>query len=138
MGTVSTQSRADNPEGREMANILDEDSLDPKMAYRFVQVRSKRVAEAKRMGYRTVSRKEDGVKTMFELDENDGSDSIVDGDTVLMKIPKAELKRRERAKQERTKARLASADSKFREMAERSGMRVATEGVGREPKGKGE
>ena len=129
MGRIMVEERRDV----QLSHILDESTLDPRMHYRFIQVRSKRVSQAKRMGYVTVDRDEHGVRTLAGDDQDDGSGAIVDGDTVLMMIPKDRHERRRRDSQRKRISRLRSADRRFRQLAEESGIRVAEDGVGREP-----
>lgn len=133
MGSISVKSRADNPLARQISNILDESTLDPEMHYAFVQERSTNIARKKMLGYRQVNREEHGVKTVAGLDEDDGTGAIRDGDTVLMMVPKKDKEARDRQKQSLRKTRLANADGRFKEMAARSGVKIATEGVGNEP-----
>lgn len=128
-GSISSKDRRDP----ELSSMLEDDTLDPAMHYRFFQVRPGRIAQARAKGYRKVSREEDGVRTLFDHDEDDGTDAIVHGDRVLMQIPKEEFERgRQRVKQ-LTEGRLTASDSRFREKAKQSGIRVAESSLGREP-----
>ena len=133
-GSILVTERVDH----ELSNILDMDTLDPEMHYHFVQRRQKRISSAMRQGYRTVV-PEDGVKCLFdEMQKDDGTGAILDGDTVLMMTTKDNFERRDKAKDTRRRGRIASADQRFRTLADRSGIRVADKGVGKEPLGPGE
>lgn len=134
MARIAVEERSDP----ETAGILDSDTLDPRMHYRFIQVRPKRIASAKRAGYKPVDRKRDGVRTLVEGDQDDGTGAIVDGDTVLMMIPREAHRRRRLASKQRRIGRLRSADRRFRQLAAQSGVTVAEENTGKEPKGPGD
>ncbi len=133
-GTIAVRDRGN----AELSNILDLDTLDPTMHYHFVQRRQRRISAAIRQGYRAVV-KEDGVKPLFEgMHEDDGTGTILDGDTVLMMTTRENYDRRSLEKENRRKGRIASADQRFRNLAQRSGVRVADKAVGNEPTVPGE
>lgn len=103
----------------ELAGIVDLDSLDPAMHYRFVHERPQRLSRLRAKGYRLVSASEDGVKLIMEDEKAD--DKIRDGDAVLMCIPKERfLEGRKRVAQV-TRGRLAAPTAQFRKKTRGAG-----------------
>lgn len=83
---AEVQSRAELPE--EMQGLIDVDTLDTKTYYyRLVQDRPQNMARKRVKGYEPVLAEEEGVKLLTGEVSADGL--IRDGDTVLMRIPKA-------------------------------------------------
>lgn len=97
----------------DLEQILDLDTLDPDMHYRFVHERPQRQARVKAKGYRPVLAGEDQVKPLVE--DMIGPDGIIrDGDTILMCCPKDRFKNRRKLLAEQNRARLAAPKGQFR------------------------
>lgn len=103
--------------------LLDSDTLDPDMHYRFVLRSPTRLAQARAKGYTEVSRA-DGVKTLYDSADDDGTGVIMHGSRVLMCIPKAKHEARERRKQSVANARLRSPVETVKSKARRAGVKV--------------
>lgn len=103
----------------DLHGIVDPESLDPDMHYRFVQNRPQRIARMRSRGYKVVSASEDGVKTLLEDEAAD--DTIRDGDTVLMATPKPRFEAGRKQLRKVTQGRLSSPKSQFRKKAKKAG-----------------
>lgn len=104
----------------EIVGILDSETLDPDMHYRFAQDRPQRVARLRAKGYRLVSVAQDGVKTLLE-DGESADDRIRDGDTVLMCCLKEKFKEGRRKIAKVSRGRLSTPVANFRKKARGAG-----------------
>jgi hypothetical protein len=103
--------------------LLDPDTLDPDMHYRFVLRSPTRVAQARAKGYVEVSRA-DGVRTLYDEADDDGTGVIMHGSRVLMCCPKAKREARERRMLQVANARLRSPVEGVKTKARRAGVKV--------------
>lgn len=111
---ASVRSRkTSHPDMAELEGIVDLDTLDPDMHYRFGHERPQRQARLKAKGYRVVKVSQDKVKPVLE-DMVGPDDTIRDGDTVLMCCPQERWKGRRRQLAETNRARLAAPKGQFR------------------------
>ena len=114
MSTV--ESRA----GAEEGLMVDPDSLDPKMHYRWVKNEQGRIAKRVSQGYRFVERKE--VKLLVENEETpDGK--VVNYDAVLMCCDLRRRKNREKEVAQRSKEWLKGPEADFKKKLRESGAR---------------
>lgn len=127
-GTFEMEDRRDPQESA----LLDPESLDPDMHYRFFNTSPSRIARARALGYRVVKR-EDGVRTLYDQEDDDATGTIVHGDRVLMMISKEKYDNRRRRKSQLATERLAGPARRFRSQAKQAGVRVAEESLGHEP-----
>jgi hypothetical protein len=104
--------------------ILDEETLDPNMHYRFIQERPTSISRAKLKGYRLVRPSETDVRTLYDQEDQPGEDIIKHGDRILMAIPKSKHHRNRRDISEMTLRRLQSNDQKVRELARQSKVEI--------------
>ena len=104
--------------------ILDEDTLDPNMHYRFIQERPTSLSRARLKGYRLVKPSETDVRTLFDQEDKPGEDIIKHGDRVLMAIPKSKHHQHRRDISEMTLRRLQSNDQKVRELASKTRVEI--------------
>lgn len=104
--------------------ILKEDTLDPKLHYRFVQQRPTQVSRYKLKGYRVVRPSEDGVETLYDQEDKPAEDIIKHGDRVLMAIPKPKYHQLAARVKERAISRLQTNEEKFRSTAKRRGVKI--------------
>lgn len=130
-GKMDIEDRRDPQESA----LLDADSLDPEMHYRFFHTSQTRIARARSLGYRTVDKVRDGVKTLWDQEDDDSTGTIVHGDRILMMIPKDKYDSSRRRKSNLAKERLSGPARSFRSKAKRAGVRIAEEGLGNEPSG---
>jgi hypothetical protein len=107
---ISVQDRTEP----ELALVLDPDSLDKNLHYRFVDDRPTNVARKKALGYRVVSRTKDKVRTAIEL-EHTSDDTIRHADMILMCAPKEKVLERRRGRRELVKSRLQATEDNFKE-----------------------
>lgn len=103
--------------------LLDPETLDSDMHYRFVLRSPTRVAQARAKGYVEVSR-EDGVRTLYDQADDDGTGVIMHGSRVLMCCPKAKKEARERRMLNLANARLRSPVEGVKTKARRAGVKV--------------
>lgn len=99
------------------------DTLDPNTYYRWVRADDTRVGTLRGRGYRFVKRS-DGVKTLFDQDDNDGSDSIRHGDRVLMCISKEKQERKVAERAALRESRLRRPMQQFKDKARQAGVRA--------------
>lgn len=119
MSTIaSVESRADAQESL----LLDFDTLDPNMQYRWVLNISLRIAKRTGQGYRLVSRSKDGVKTVLQNEEKP-DDCIYNGDSVLMCCDRREYETRRSATLQIAHDRLSYPKAEFKRRHARSGAR---------------
>lgn len=104
----------------ENEGILDRETLDPSMHYRFVQERPQRVARLRARGYRPVSVSEDGVRTLLQEGET-ADDRIRDGDTILMCCPKEKFKENRKKVAAIARGRMAAPVANFRKKTRGTG-----------------
>lgn len=103
---------------------LEEDSLDPEMHYRFVSERQARQARHRALGYRPVSRSEDGVKLTTDSTDGAAEDLIRVGDTILMCTPKTKYEGRRNRIDSVARARLEAPEGQFRKKAKAADANV--------------
>lgn len=103
----------------ELAGIVDLDSLDPAMHYRFAHERPQRISRLRAKGYRVVSVSGDGVRTLLE--EESADDKIRDGDAILMCIPKEKFEAGRKKIAQVTRGRLAAPTAQFRKKTRGAG-----------------
>jgi hypothetical protein len=104
----------------EIEGIVDRETLDPSMHYRFAQERPQRIARLRAKGYRLVSVSEDGVKTLLG-DAEAADDRIRDGDTILMCCPKERFLEGRKKVAKITRGRLAAPVAQFRKKTKGAG-----------------
>lgn len=115
---AEVKSRGLDPE---LSGIIDTETLDNEnYYYRLVQERPQRIARMKARGGTFVSATEDGVKT-FLGDDAFADDKIRDGDTILMKFPRAKHEERKKAVRQLTRKRLAVPEAQFRKKTKKAG-----------------
>lgn len=114
MAHVTAEDRYDPQE----VLILDPESLDPTKHYRFVRNDPQNIARKKVQGYRVVSRKEDKVKTLTELESTD--DSIQLNDLILMCCHKSTHQARQSRLKGVSQGRLEAAKQKLQEKVDRA------------------
>lgn len=101
---------------------LDPDTTDSEMQYRFVHDDRMNVSRKRMRGYRPVT-KEDGVRTLVEVD--DSADGLIRvGDTILMMCPKDKYKRRKKAQREFSEGRLGTPKTRVKDLARDSKVKV--------------
>lgn len=105
------------------SSLLDEDTLEEDKHYRFVLRSPTRVAQARAKGYREV-KKEDGVRTLYDQEDDDGTGVIMHGSRVLMACPREKYEARERRRLDLTNARLRSPVEGVKTKARRAGVEV--------------
>lgn len=132
-GHMEMEDRRDPQESA----ILDQESLDPEMHYRFFNTSQTRIARARALGYRVVKRS-DGVLTLWDQEDDDSTDTIVHGDRVLMMIPKEKYDTRRRRKSNIARERLSGPARSFRSKARRAGVTVAEDNLGHKSEPTGE
>lgn len=104
--------------------LLKEETLDAEKHYRFVNFTSAtRLSRARAKGYREVSR-EDGVETLFDQADDDGTGLIKHGDRVLMACPKEQYETRRRRKLNLANARLSGPAEQFKSKAKKARVQV--------------
>lgn len=103
----------------EIEGIVDRETLDPSMHYRFVQERPQRIARMRAKSYRLVSVSEDKVRSLLEDETAD--DRIRDGDTVLMCCPKERFQERRKKVNAVTRGRMAAPVANFRKKTRGAG-----------------
>lgn len=118
MTIASVVSRADPQSNL----LLDEDSLDPKMEYRWVLNTPAQLARRSGQGYRLVSRDEDEVRTLVPA-EKAADDYIYNGDSVLMCCPKGTVRERRERNVQLASDRLETPVSQFKKEHQQSGAR---------------
>ena len=99
--------------------LVDPETLDPSLHYRFGREGRIRQARLRARGYRPVHRG-DGVRLLSDdnpEDEGDPDEVIRVGDLVLMACPKAEYERRQQKAQDLANRRLENADARFKKKA---------------------
>jgi hypothetical protein len=104
--------------------VLDPDSLDPNLHYRFVQHRPTQVARAKMAGYRIVSPTDSGVKTIHDQEDGHPENVIKHGDRVLMATPKAKHKQNRDDLRRLTNQRLESNSQRVKELAKEKKVKL--------------
>jgi len=104
--------------------ILDEDTLDKGMHYRFIQTRPAAVARAKLKGYRVVKPSEDGVKTLYDQEDADAEDVIKHGDRILMAVPKARHQKHRKDVRDLATSRIKSVEAKTRQLAREAKIKI--------------
>lgn len=107
--------------------MVDPDSLDPDMYYRFVQMRPNRLAQLRARGYRPVSRSEDGVRLIYDMEQGGAEDTVQVGDTILMCLPKSIATERRSRRDRLRDARLSAPEGQFRKKATRADVPVVTD-----------
>lgn len=95
---------------------LDMTTIDPSLHYRWVQNSKMRIARHRLLGYRTVLRKS-GVKLSSDVDDDQGDDTIIVGDMILMACDKNKFDRRKRGEEMQATTRLSSVKGKFKKKA---------------------
>lgn len=104
--------------------LVDPESLDPDMHYRFAYESSNRLSRLYAMGYRTVKRSEDGVKLLYDMQQGAAEDLIRIGDTVMVCIPK-KIHNERRARRDRLReARLSAPEGQFRKKAAKANVPI--------------
>lgn len=116
--TASVVSRADP----QAVQLLDEETLDPNMTYRWVQNSPLQVAKRRSQGYRLVSREDDDVRTIVEP-EKSADDYIYNGDSVLMCCDTTIVNARRKRVSEIANARLGAPVAEFKRGHQDSGAR---------------
>jgi hypothetical protein len=106
------------------SSLLDQETLDPKFHYRFIQERPTSVARAKLKGYRVVKTDEDKVKTVYDQEDETPQNIIKHGDRILMKVPKAKHKSNRKEVSDQANQRLLSANQKVRQKAREMGLQL--------------
>lgn len=91
MSFASVESRADPQE----VLLLDPETLDPNLHYRWVANNHAAITKRTVQGYRLVSRKEDGVRLVIEP-QKASDDYFYNGDTVLMCCEKERVEGRQK------------------------------------------
>jgi hypothetical protein len=117
-GLASVQSRADPQSNL----LLDDDTLDPKLEYRWVLNTPSQLARRSGQGYRLVSREDDGVKTLVPA-EKAADDYIYNGDSVLMCCAKGTVRERRERNTRLASDRLETPVSQFKKEHQQSGAR---------------
>jgi hypothetical protein len=118
MSSPSVVSRADPQE----ILLLDENTLDPDMTYRWVLNAPANLTRRQAQGYRLVSREEDGVATCVP-DEKSPDDYIRNGDSILMCCPKALVAERRSRTLQMSEKRLGAPVAQFKREHQHSGIR---------------
>ena len=104
----------------ELQSIVDLDTLDTETYhYRFIQERPQNVARKRSMGSIHLIAEEEGVKTITGEVAADGL--IRDGDSILMRVPKARFEDRRKKSKKFTDSRLATVDQQFKKKAKGTG-----------------
>lgn len=130
-GGEAANVRSRNQNQSELETLIELESLNPDMHYRFVHERPQRQARIRAKGYRAVKASEDGVKPMVE--EMIGPDDIIrDGDTILMCCPVDRFKGRRKQLGDLNRSRMAAPKAQFRKKTRGAGpggedVRVVTE-----------
>jgi hypothetical protein len=117
-GIASITSRADAQESL----LLDLDSLDPNMQYRWVFNVPLQIAKRTGQGYRLVSRSKDGVQTLLE-NEQKPDDYIYNGESVLMCCDQREYETRRSGSLQLAHDRLSFPKAEFTRRHRSSGAR---------------
>jgi hypothetical protein len=104
--------------------VLDEETLDPSMQYRFIQERPTAISRAKLKGYRVVRPSEDGVKTRFGQEDEPAEDIIKHGDRILMAIPKASHHQHRSDLKKSAIQRLSSNEQRVRQLARENKIKL--------------
>lgn len=102
---------------------LDPTTLDPNMYYRWARADQSRIGTLKGRGYRIIRRSE-GVKTIFEQDDDEGTDSIRHGDRILVGIAKEVHDRKLAENNSLRESRLRRPTNKFIQDAKKAGVKV--------------
>src|SRR5678815_3113029 len=97
----------------ELDYILDRETLNGEMHYRFIQSRPQRISRMLSKGYRIVKVSGHGVKPLAE-DMIGPDDTIRDGDTVLMFVPREKHLAGRRKLADLNRARMATPKAEFR------------------------
>lgn len=115
---AEVNSRAELPE--EMEGIVDLDTLNTaEYHYRFVQDRPQNMARKRSKGYKPVLAAEEGVETLTGEVSADGL--IRDGDSVLMKVPRARFEAGRKKIQVFTESRLTAPVQNFKKKTRGAG-----------------
>lgn len=103
---------------------IDPTSQDPQMHYRWTSPR--KIRQRRAQGYEIVSRSESGVRLLYEGEEQQkgADDTFTVNGMVLMACPLELWQRRERARNNLTRARLGTAEQGFINKARRKGVRI--------------
>lgn len=112
-------------EGEELIGSLDPQTLDPAYSYRWVHESNQKLARRLSQGYRFVSRTDDKVAVLYDSEGLQGDDDkIRHGDTVLLKIPKAQHQKLQDRIDVSKRARLGAPKGQFRKKARSYGVEV--------------
>lgn len=102
--------------------VLDEETLDPNLHYRWTTNNPNQISRRISQGYRLVSRKTDGVKTLIE-DQKQPDDRIYNGDLVLMCCDARSRAKRRQDKIELADKWLSAPADEFKTRHSQSGVR---------------
>ena len=119
MPDVIAQERRDI----EQLTALDPETLDGEYHYRWVMNHPHRIARHKLKGYTLVSQ-EEGVKTLSDILDDDGSGRVTLGDLVLMKCPKERYIARRKSNRRFSEARMAAPKQQFKNRAKKRGSKT--------------
>lgn len=104
--------------------LVDPESLDPDMHYRFANASTNRLSRLYAMGYRTVKRSDDGVRLLYDMEQGAAEDLIRLGDTVMVCIPKKIYEERRARRDRLREARLSAPEGQFRKKAAKANVPI--------------